>query len=177
MLLLLESVIKMPEESWIPSMTLKVITNFALASTINLLVTISVIFIGPNILSVTPRASIPWNSLNRNLRQKRFVSEMDGLMRIKGNTNKIVWIENHLTTLINVVYSHGIQMVDIDSQMKVITFDSKITAIVTNDYLITNMFPFSRTIESLIDVSIITKRFSSDSPVKFKIVVTLFECR
>ena len=74
-----------------------------------------------------------------------------------GRGDKILRIKNPSFTITQVLRAYGIHVVHHQLRMNLIAWDSKITAVVTDYDLITNMLPFTGPVKPLIDPTVETK--------------------
>lgn len=103
------------------------------------------------------------------------ITVVDCIVRLVGYSDKILRIEDCFVLMNDVINRHWIHMMDDDLIEDLIAFDSEVQTKISSDYFVSNVFPFRRSIESLIEVSIETESGSANRAFELKVVETLFE--
>jgi len=103
------------------------------------------------------------------------VTVVNGVVCWKRGCDEKLRIENTHVAMYDVVGGHRIQMMNRDPLMNIVTFDAKITAIVSDDDMIANITPLSRNVELLIDVSIETEGRLADCAAESQVLEAILE--
>ena len=75
---------------------------------------------------------------------------MDRVVRPMGSRDQKLWIENRLIIGTYDVRRHRVHVMDVDSVMNLKTFNAKVAAKISSNYLISDLFPLPRSVESLV---------------------------
>lgn len=100
---------------------------------------------------------------------------MNGVMSSLCGCNQKFWIKYPLFSMNNIVNTHW---VDVMNQHLVVDLEprnTKVTTIISYDYMVSQLSPLMRTIERLIDVSIESESLNPDLPSEFKILKAFLE--
>lgn len=83
-------------------------------------------------------------------------------MRPMGCRNEIVGINERVRARYDVIHIDWIHVVNKDPAVDLESFNTKVATVVSNDYLVSQILPLSRLVESLVDVAIETERRGSN---------------
>lgn len=95
---------------------------------------------------------------------------MNGIMSVLRNCYQIIRIENARISISDLIHSDWIQVMDVKTFMDFIPRNAKITSVITSDYLVTDLSPFSGRVEILVNPSVETKSRFSNIPPERKII-------
>lgn len=70
------------------------------------------------------------------------VSVVDGVVSSMGHRDKKLRIEYCFVSFNDIFYIHRIHVMNINSVVNIVAFDTKITAIISSDYMTTYIAPF-----------------------------------
>jgi hypothetical protein len=88
---------------------------------------------------------------------------VNGVVCPKSNRDQVVRIKETGIPGFDLLDSYGIQMVNVETLVNLITFDTQITTVVPNDDLMSSLTPFAGCVKVLIDPTIEPERYFSDS--------------
>lgn len=114
-------------------------------------------------------------SLYERLWEETLIAVMDGIVSSVRRCDEILWVENIVITMSDVIRRHRVHMMDDDPIIDLITFDSQIQTLITGNHLVTNMLPLSGSVESLIHVTLEAKSRSSNLSSELEIVISFLE--
>lgn len=89
--------------------------------------------------------------------------------------DEILWVDHDFVPICDVFDGNGVDVMDEDLLMDFEALYAKITAIVSNDYVITDVFPLMRAVKRLVYVPIKTKRYSANVAFEFEVLIPLLE--
>jgi hypothetical protein len=92
-----------------------------------------------------------------------------------GSAYNIIGVQNTIPSKFYVFNRDWVDVMNYDSIVNIHAFDSKITAIITNNNAVPKMTPLFGEVETLIKISIKSKSLFSNNPVEAKILESFIE--
>ena len=90
---------------------------------------------------------------------------MNGVVCSVGNCNKIVRIQDARISGLDLLQRDRVQMMDIQTLMNLVPIDSQVASVISNDYSVPSLPPFSGSVKGLISPPIETEsRLSNYAP-------------
>lgn len=86
-------------------------------------------------------------------------------MRVVCRADQELRIHEHVRSPEYVILRYWVHVVDDDPSQDIIALDTEVASVVSHDKLITQLLPFGRSIEHLIEVPIVAERVLSDATV------------
>lgn len=100
---------------------------------------------------------------------------MDRIVCIMRSRNQKFRIQQEIAFLLDILKRYWIHVVNEDSPVNLITFDTEIAAIVSENYFVSNVLPLLGSVEYLIKISIEPKGILSNRSTQSQISVALLE--
>ncbi len=122
-----------------------------------------------------PRTGIIGSACNRLLEQPVLVAVMDGQMRLMNCGDQKLGIEDHPSSLPNVLRADWVHVMDEWPTVNLPSGNSQITPHVPGNHNIPDLLPLRGAIKDLIHVPVKAEGLLSDSTVQTKIAVALLE--
>lgn len=125
----------------------------------------------------SPEFRIAGSSLDEFAREQVWIAIVNGSMRPVGDRDEIVRIENARVAVRHVSHCHRDDVVNGDGLVNFVPVDSQVATVVPDDDLVTQVPPFSRPVECLVEVTVVTESLSPNNPPEGKILEAFFESR
>ena len=89
--------------------------------------------------------------------------------------NQIIRVENKIIRVLEVLRRDRVNVMNQDSVMNVVAFNSQITTMIFCDYVLSKLLPLRGSIESLIEVSVKPKSWVPNRSWKLQVVETILK--
>lgn len=100
---------------------------------------------------------------------------MDRIVRFVGATYQKIGIQYVRIKEFDLIRSNRVHVVNEDTTIDFVPLKTKIAAIVARYYLISNSFPLSRLVKTLIQITIEPKRLVSNAATDSQVIVPIFD--
>jgi hypothetical protein len=102
---------------------------------------------------------------------------MYGIVGPVSGCYQVIDVQNELCAVSNVVNGHWIHVVNKQLTVDLVAFYAEITAIVAHDYVFSDLFPLSGSVELLVEIPIEAESRDADIAFEGEIVESLFKGR
>ena len=96
-------------------------------------------------------------------------------MCLVGHANQVIQTQQSPVAVFQIIHSHRVDVMNIDSSVNLSSWDAEITAVVSHDNLMPDSFPLWRVIKPLIKYSVKPESVPAHVSVKFQILKALFK--
>lgn len=117
-------------------------------------------------------ASFPFDERTR---KQSLVAVVDGVVGTVGNADQELGVEDVGVAFLNIPDRHRVHVVDVHGVMDLVTFDSHVASVVSDDDVVAKIPPFPRGVETLVHPTVKPKGRLSDLTSKGEVAETLFE--
>lgn len=100
---------------------------------------------------------------------------MDGIVGVVRRGDQKLWIEYVVVAVNNVVCRHRVHVMDDDLVIDLIPFDAEVHTEISGDHIVTSLLPLSRSVESLVQVTIEPESGLPDFTAEPEIGIPLFK--
>jgi len=100
---------------------------------------------------------------------------VDSVVGFVGNADEILWVQQNIGLAFYVLCRDWIKVMNQDSAIDFMAFHSEIAAVVSDNDLIPNFFPFTGAVKDLIQISVKSKGLLSDDTVKPEVGIAFLE--
>ena len=101
---------------------------------------------------------------------------MDGVVCFVRDTDQVIGIQKKLGSILYVLQTYWVHVVNNDLSVNIVSFDAEITAIISDYYLVSNSFPFPRTgVKHLIEYPVESEGLLTDGAMELQIIESLFK--
>lgn len=116
-------------------------------------------------------------SFDKRLTKKVSITVVDRIVCIMRRADEKLRVKDVFLAMLDVIRRHRIHMMDDDPIIDLITRNPEVQTLVSSDNMVTKVSPLSRSVKSLIEVSIVAECRLPDLSPKAKVVVSILECR
>lgn len=114
-------------------------------------------------------------SLNERLPQERVVAVMDGIVGVVRRGDQELGIEYVIVAVNDVVGRHRVHVMDDDLVIDLIAFDAEVHTEISGDHIVTSLLPLSRSVESLVQITIEPESGLPDFTAEPEVGIPLFK--
>lgn len=123
-----------------------------------------------------PRTSVILPSLYWSFAEKRLIAIMDSVVCFVRDTDQVIGIQKKLGSILYVLQTYRIHVMNYDLAVNIVSFDAEITAVVSDYYLISDSFPFRRTrVEHLVEYPVESESLFTNRAVKLEVLEPFFK--
>jgi hypothetical protein len=115
---------------------------------------------------LSPKFRVARFTLDERPGKKSLVTVMNGVVGSMCSCDEELGIDHALVALMYVVRRQRIHVMDVESIVNLVTFDTEVACQVSSDDMLTNVFPFLRHVKHLIHVTVETESLSTDFAMK-----------
>jgi len=123
----------------------------------------------------SPGIRIARGTLDEKPGKLPFVAVVNGHVGLMGRCDEKLGIKDPRFAILDILDCDGLQMMNVQPRVDLVSRNPKIAALIPKDYEPTNLFPLVRAVEELIEVSVRAEGDVSDAAEQLQITKPLFE--